>query len=972
MAKRAGLWLVAVAIFLSSSMNILLSSNAFGVDTKTMTYKKVGKISNCPVTQGGTTDGTHAYFACFGDEYKNAELVKMSLSGEEVMRKAISPKDVGHANDMTYNSKLKKIVLSKVDEDKYKGQLVLIDPETLEIVGTKQADTDSSWSALCYHAAKDEYISNGKVFDSEFKYTRKAVYSNDAVDKLVGGGSMTYQGMACDESYIYLMRGGLGGGENGYSGKFKIVVYDWSGDVKAIYSVFVDKHTENENIFIANGKMYVGLNMVSGGSKGEQFGVIEGAIAGRGEVGSGSGTHALTIGSYNLHGTPLDGEDGCKVKSRFETAAKNITSMGMDIVGMQEYSDYDDSKSPDCDGKQVKLLDILNAANGGIWKATKLPAGSDGGGYQETQASILYNSVVTSLASDDAKNIEGGAIKDDSWKSGSNGGGSPIFHIAGFSDASGNTFYVANGHWATSNSDQRKKDTEAIVEIMGEYSGAKFIVGDTNSEIGQEVEKVMSKASYDDAHLTAATKNAADYGTMAGNGKGNNIIDRIYYEQATVSSPSSYTTLNCKKATDCGSDHRPISAVFPSVMVGSSESSDCGGNQKQVFDSGIPNYNVNTCSCSAATSGDSTISGDTLAEQAFTFLISTPVASNDNKPLNAAQAAGIIGNLMIETGGGTYELDPEAVNSIGASGIVQWLGGRKTALEKFAESKGTDWKDFKVQLQFVVQELETGYKKAVMEGKSSSSKTIDKGLKNITDVSEQGAKDAADIVARYYEIPSISDAYPNRQTAAAKAFNDFKDSAPGASSAVGASGNCSNGESSGENVTSIGDIAFPLAIKYGDITTSGSAWTHTYHEDTCTYYYALDIVITKTDGNQLAKTVPVIAMHDGDVISASLNSIKGYGNTVIIHGSDGLNYAALHIAEMKVSKGQAVKKGDTIGIGVVNANVYHVHVDLSNGASRPSACASCSPKICPAQGRFLPELRPKLQEIYESMKGGAS
>lgn len=97
-----------------------------------------------------------------------------------------------------------------------------------------------------------------------------------------------------------------------------------------------------------------------------------------------------------------------------------------------------------------------------------------------------------------------------------------------------------------------------------------------------------------------------------------------------------------------------------------------------------------------------------------------------------------------------------------------------------------------------MQELETGYKKAVMEGKSSSSKTIDKGLKNITDVSEQGAKDAADIVARYYEIPSISDAYPNRQTAAVKAFNDFKDNAPGTISAVGASGDCGgNNESTG-------------------------------------------------------------------------------------------------------------------------------------------------------------------------------
>ncbi len=792
--RRFGLVFSVIALLLSAVFNILTASDVLAAPIeKKLEYKKVAEITkNCPVTQGSASDGTYVYVACNYDDNTKTQLVKLKLDGTEVMRKDMSGK-LGHANDMTYNSKRKLLVVTLWNFSKDNGKVALVSPDDFSIIGDAKADS-GSWSNLCYSAAKGQYVSNGVVFDEDFKKV-KTLFNNSIMDKYANGG--TNQGMTCDESYIYTMRGGLGGGATSYTGKFKIFIFNWSGELLEVYDMWINKWAENESMFVANGKLYLMINATGkgAGSFNEQFGTIEGATTGQGETSAGA-SHPLTLGSYNLHGTLINNESACEAKARFDVAANNIISMGMDIVGMQEYSDYDDSKSPDCNGQQVKLLDSLNNLTGGIWKATALPEGYDGGGYQESQASILYNSVVTKLVSDEAKNVDGGAIKDDGWKGVNNcHGGSPIHHIAGFSDASGNTFYVANGHWCTQNGSQRKKDTEAIVKIMSEYSGPKFIIGDTNSQVGEEVEKVMAIDKYDDSHITAATKNAAEYGTMAGNGKGGNIIDRIYYEEATISTPSTYTTLNCKKATTCGSDHRPISAVFPSILVGAGNQ-NCSGDQKAVFDAGVPYYNVNACMCSAGSSGDSTMSGDTLAEQAFTFLVSTGVESNDGKPLNAAQAAGIIGNLMIETGGNTYDLKPDAVNSIGASGIVQWLGGRKTALDKFAAKKGGDWKDFKIQLEFMVHELETGYKKAVMEGKSGSSKTVDKGLKNITDISEQGAKDAADIVARYYEIPSISDAYPNRQTAAAKAFNDFKDSAPGASSLVGASGDCASSDDS--------------------------------------------------------------------------------------------------------------------------------------------------------------------------------
>ena len=56
----------------------------------------------------------------------------------------------------------------------------------------------------------------------------------------------------------------------------------------------------------------------------------------------------------------------------------------------------------------------------------------------------------------------------------------------------------------------------------------------------------------------------------------------------------------------------------------------------------------------------------------------------EQKGLSLEAAAGITGNLMLESG---YNINPKAENSIGAFGVAQWLDGRRTNLEKFAESK---------------------------------------------------------------------------------------------------------------------------------------------------------------------------------------------------------------------------------------------------------------------------------------------
>lgn len=66
-------------------------------------------------------------------------------------------------------------------------------------------------------------------------------------------------------------------------------------------------------------------------------------------------------------------------------------------------------------------------------------------------------------------------------------------------------------------------------------------------------------------------------------------------------------------------------------------------------------------------------------------------------------AAGIAANLAQESG-----FDPNAVNKkSGAYGLAQWLGLRKTALNKYAESNGSDPSDPITQMDFIEHELNT-------------------------------------------------------------------------------------------------------------------------------------------------------------------------------------------------------------------------------------------------------------------------
>ncbi|WP_454200087.1 phage tail tip lysozyme, partial [Nocardia sp. Marseille-Q1738] len=72
--------------------------------------------------------------------------------------------------------------------------------------------------------------------------------------------------------------------------------------------------------------------------------------------------------------------------------------------------------------------------------------------------------------------------------------------------------------------------------------------------------------------------------------------------------------------------------------------------------------------------------------------------------LTPAQAAGILGNIQVESGFKTDAFNPRE----GAIGLCQWLGGRRRNLERFAATYGKPVTDWKVQIDFMMHELQSG------------------------------------------------------------------------------------------------------------------------------------------------------------------------------------------------------------------------------------------------------------------------
>jgi len=78
-----------------------------------------------------------------------------------------------------------------------------------------------------------------------------------------------------------------------------------------------------------------------------------------------------------------------------------------------------------------------------------------------------------------------------------------------------------------------------------------------------------------------------------------------------------------------------------------------------------------------------------------------------NHGLTKEESSGILGNLFAES-----YLNSGVTNGIGAFGLAQWLGKRKTNLFNYAKTQGKDAADPYLQLDFIAHELNTNEKGA--------------------------------------------------------------------------------------------------------------------------------------------------------------------------------------------------------------------------------------------------------------------
>ncbi len=173
---------------------------------------------------------------------------------------------------------------------------------------------------------------------------------------------------------------------------------------------------------------------------------------------------------------------------------------------------------------------------------------------------------------------------------------------------------------------------------------------------------------------------------------------------------------------------------------------------------------ASSCCPSAETSSpvisadDEIVEGNSAAQQVFNYL--------KRKGATNAGAAGIVGNLMQESGGGTYNLNPTIQNSQGNRGIAQWDSSvRWPKLVTYAGTlpgnKSPD--DIKVQRAFLWKEME--------DGMASLLKTITK----TTDVKKAATQFETDFER------SGGSALSDRIKYAQKAFDDFSGESPAGS-----------------------------------------------------------------------------------------------------------------------------------------------------------------------------------------------
>lgn len=120
-------------------------------------------------------------------------------------------------------------------------------------------------------------------------------------------------------------------------------------------------------------------------------------------------------------------------------------------------------------------------------------------------------------------------------------------------------------------------------------------------------------------------------------------------------------------------------------------------------------------------------------------------------------ASGIVGGLMLESGGNTTDISPTVKNpKSGSYGIGQWLGSRQDDLMAFAEETGGDPNDLDTQISFLIHELKGSENGALQEI-----------------IKAQSPDEAGRLADKFYERSEGTDEIRNQKAANAQKIYDI-------------------------------------------------------------------------------------------------------------------------------------------------------------------------------------------------------
>jgi hypothetical protein len=316
-----------------------------------------------------------------------------------------------------------------------------------------------------------------------------------------------------------------------------------------------------------------------------------------------------------------------------------------------------------------------------------------------------------------------------------------------------------------------------------------------------------------------------------------------------------------------------------------------------------------------------------------------------SKGFSLEQATGIVGAMQAESG---ENLDPNALNpGSGAYGIAQWLGGRKSNLERYGGGSG----DFDKQAQFLGWEIGIG---DPWEGKADGGETASRDAVKATNTPEAAALAWENAFER-----SGGAALDSRQSNARKLYDQYKGSA-GATAPMGNSKNTSGcGSSVTGNVNADG-YAWPIALTKADQDGNWPCSGSCHHDGTTAFDLAKKARDDSTEGT------PTIAIYNGTIQSFN-NSYAGQSGCQAFQlvGDDGWWYWYGHQQASSVQDGAKVTAGQQIStVGrrdcTGNGSYPHLHIDRGSPKGHFGGDPCCRD----------PEFTPLMNKLYEELGGG--